>query len=217
MPFKKTLFCQTSKRNNRGANSLYRKSLLLGSMILIPMAYAPMAQAQIAQREIINPSFEDGPNPNNFVIGPDTGHPGWFSTNGTIETWRDGFQNRSAQEGTYLVELNPSAPVGLYQEICLINGETLSWDFQHSARTAGSAPSNQTVVYEVVSLDGNTTHQQLVSNTVTEQGNNNNQSQNDWEVVSDTAVYTGPTGIQRLQFRSTNGGKNRQNPESIQN
>ena len=51
-----------------------------------------------------------------------------------------------------------------------------------------------------------TTHQLLTTNTVTEAGNNNNQSQNNWENVAGSTIYTGPSGIQRLQFRSTNNG-----------
>jgi len=117
-----------------------------------------------------------------------------------------GFQNRSAQDGTFVVELNPANQVGLYQEVCLINNETLSWNFYHAARTAANAPTNQTVEYSVVSLDGATTHQLLDTNTVTEAGPNGNQSLNDWELVNGTTTYTGPTGIQRLEFRSTNAG-----------
>ena len=174
------------------------------------MVSTATTSAHAQQREIINPSFEQvGAVPdldNGFEITPQENVPGWFSTNGEIEIWVEGFQQRSAQEGGHLAELNPSAPVGLYQEICLINGEQLNWDFYHAARTSGSAPTNQTAVYEVVSLDGATTHQVLVSNTVTEMGQNNNQSQNDWENVVGNTIYTGPSGVQRLQFRSTNAG-----------
>jgi len=195
-------------KKTSGRPKTFKKAVIACSSSLLGVSIATSAQAQ--QREIINPSFEDvAAVPglgDGFEITPDTNVPGWISTNGDIEVWAEGFQQRSAQEGGHLVELNPTAPVGLYQEICLINGEQLSWDFYHAARTSNGAPTNQTAVYEVVSLDGNTTHQTLTSNTVTEAGNNNNQSQNDWVNVAGTTVYTGPSGIQRLQFRSTNVG-----------
>ena len=152
MPFMPNLG-QLSKLMSRKLS----QSLTLGAAILA--LSAGTAQAQL-QREIINPSFEDGPTPRTFSIHPDTQHPGWISTNGTMETWADGFLRRDAQEGDFLIELNPNSPIGLYQEICLLNGEELSWDLYHAARGTGG---NQTINYEVVSLDGTTTHQLLTS------------------------------------------------------
>ena len=190
------------------SSTVLRKAGLTLSAGLIAISMVSTAHAQ--QREIINPSFEDvSAVPglgNGFEITNDSTVPGWISTNGDIEVWVEGFQSRSAQDGTHLVELNPSAPVGLYQEICVINGEQLNWEFYHAARTSNGAPNAQTVLYEVVSLDGNTTHQVLDNNTVNEMGVNNNQSQNDWEQVTGSTVYTGPSGVQRFQFRSTNNG-----------
>ena len=176
-------------------------SLTLGAALFVLSTGTAHAQLQ---REIINPSFEDGPTPRTFSIHPDTQHPGWISTNGTMETWADGFLRRDAQEGDFLIELNPNSPIGLYQEICLLNGEELSWDLYHAARGTGG---NQTINYEVVSLDGTTTHQLLTSNTVTGMGaNSRNNAANLWDNVVGTTTYTGPTGVQRLQFRSTNAG-----------
>ena len=191
------------------------KLFAIFSFIMMSLLVVQTASAQ--QREIVNPSFElvnpggtqvfSGQQPlpaTQFTIASDDFFPGWLSTNGQIEIWNEGFQNRTAEEGDYLAELNPSEPVGLFQEVCLVNGEALNWEFYHAARTTGSAPDDQTVAYEVVDSSG-ALIQFLDTNTVTAMGANNNQSQNDWDVVSGTAVYTGPTGIQRLQFRSTNG------------
>ena len=106
------------------SSTVLRKAGLTLSAGLIAISMVSTAHAQ--QREIINPSFEDvSAVPglgNGFKITNDSNVPGWLSTNGDIEVWVEGFQNRSAQDGTHLVELNPSAPVGLYQEICVING-----------------------------------------------------------------------------------------------
>jgi len=177
--------------------------------VILASLFAASAQAQ--QREIINPSFEDVDSVpglgNGFEITPDTNVPGWLSTNGEIEIWVAGFQERSAQQGGHLAELNPSAPIGLYQEICLINGEQLNWDFYHSARGANGG-ANQTALYEVADSNGNQI-QLLTTNTVTPMGSsNNNQTNNVWENVTGSTIYTGPSGIQRLQFRSTNAGSN---------
>ena len=125
---------------------------------------------------------------------------------GEIETWRAGFLGRSAQDGTFLVELNPSEPVGLFQEVCLVNGETLSWDFYHAARGNGGA--DQTIFYEVVDSSG-TVIQALDTNSLTPMGpSNRNNSNNAWDNVAGSATYTGSTGIHRLQFTSQGGGSN---------
>ena len=85
------------------------------SFLILSLAVVQTTHAQ--NREIINPSFEDGPTPGTFVIGPDADHPGWNSTNGEMETWADGFQMRDAQQGDFLFELNPTEPVGLSKQL----------------------------------------------------------------------------------------------------
>jgi len=189
-------------------SSALRKFILLGTACIAPLGFAEAANAQVT-REIINPSFEDGPTPGTFVIASDTQHPGWLSTNGEMETWRAGFLQRSAQDGTFLVELNPSAPVGLYQEVCLFNGENLSWDFYHAARgNPTNAVPTQTVVYEVVDSNDNFI-QGLTTNTLVPMGpTGTNNTNNLWDNVTGNVIYNGPTGVQRLQFRSTNNGSN---------
>ena len=168
------------------------------------MLFASSA-AHAQQRSIVNPSFEDVSSVpglgNGFEITPDTNVPGWQSTDGEIEIWVDGFQNKASQDGDYFIELNPRRPIGLYQEVCLVNGESLSWTWYHAARTGN--PRRETTSYEVVSHDGQTIHQSLATNTVIDTNNN---ATNDWDEVTGSAIYTGPTGIQRLQFRSLNRG-----------
>lgn len=173
-------------------------------LFFIIMTLNLMTPASAEQRTIINPGFEDVSlipgGVSNFRITSDNNIPGWNSTSGNIEVWRDGFLDKEAFEGTYFIELNPSVPISLYQEVCLVNGESLSWIFHHAARTGG--PSPQTVNYEVADLSGNLI-QTLDTNSVFPNANN---ALNDWSMVSSSATYTGPTGIQRLQFRSTNAG-----------
>ncbi len=174
-------------------------------LIFITAIFNLITPALAAQRSIINSGFEDvsafpGGIPS-YVITPDANIPGWNSTSGNIEVWRDGFQAKLASAGTYFIELNPNVPIGLYQDVCLVNGETLSWTFDHAARTGGTSP--QTIEYEVVILTEVEPNQTLQLSSVTPTNNN---ATNNWSTVSDSAVYTGPTGIQRLQFRSTNAG-----------
>ena len=178
--------------------------LLLFRVVLASLALASTASAQ--SRIITNPSFEDGPTPNNFSIHSADLQPGWQSTNDEMETWADGFQSRDAQDGNFFIELNPRAPVGLFQNICIRSNEALSWDVQHAAR-GETGGADQTIVYEIMSLDGTTTHQTLFSNTLSPMGSaGNNNTNNLWDNVTGSTVYTGPTGVQRLQFRSTNPG-----------
>ncbi|MEP1443071.1 MAG: hypothetical protein ABJK39_08680 [Hyphomicrobiales bacterium] len=181
------------------------------SMTVMSGGFGIEAHAQ--QRSIINPSFEEGPtlpNNNSFIITDDSNVTGWRSqaADGTsdIEIWEDGFQDRDAFDGQYLVELNPRTNVGLFQEICLINNEPLTWTFSHAARNGNVDP--QTTVLEIVSTDGLTTHQFLDSSSVSPSRSSGNgfNNLNPWAVNSDNAIYAGPTGIQRLQFRSTNAG-----------
>ena len=100
--------------------------LLLFRVVLASLALASTASAQ--SRIITNPSFEDGPTPNTFSIHSADLQPGWQSTNDEMETWADGFQSRDAQDGNFFIELNPRAPVGLFQNICIRSNEALSWD-----------------------------------------------------------------------------------------
>ena len=188
-------------RARAGSQGLLLAAIL--STVLLPSAAAQ-------QREFINPSFENGPTfpqatPPSFVITDDTNVTGWRSSNGDIELWRQGFQNRSAQDGVILAELNPSAPVALFQEVCLFNGETVTWDFYHSARSP--APASQMIEFQVANTAGSLL-QVLDDNEVNPVGNNSDQTMNPWMNVEGNEVYTGPTGVQRLQFISLNAGSN---------
>ena len=164
--------------------------------------------ASAQQRVIVNPSFEDfttgtsvisggTPPPSTFTIATDDWFPGWTSTNGEIEIWNDGFQSRTPADGDYVAELNPTEPAGLFQEVCLLNGEGISWEFFHAARTSNGAPTVQELVFEVADASG-AQLQQLVTNQVTAQGANNNQSNNPFFSVTGSTTYTGPSGVQRL-------------------
>ena len=205
-----------SKNRNEKINPILRHSSMMkravagskcckAGLLAVLTSFALLSPAAAQQREIINPSFEDGPNPTTFLIHSDNLHPGWTSTNGEMETWVDGFLMRDAQEGNHFVELNPNSPVGLFQEICLINGEQLNWDFYHAARGISATATND-IVYEVLDSSG-ALIQSLTSNSLPLLGPaNDDNSNNVWDNVVGSTIYTGPSGVQRLQFRSTNTG-----------
>ena len=166
------------------------------------------ALAQQAQFE--NPSFEEfapGYNPNvNYRITNPSNVVGWNSvrtSNGTIdriEHWRDNFLGVPAQEGRYFIELNPSRPNFLYQDVCLVENARLNWSFWHRARAGG--PAVQGVEFMVADAD-NDVVQMLGSSSLPVPTNN---AAGDWRETSGSSVFTGATGSYRLGFRSTNNG-----------
>ena len=159
----------------------------------------PAAWAQY-QRSITNTGFESnnpqGPGPPNWQPFPDTAVPGWLSTTGVIELWDTNFQGVASYQGVVHAELNAHSPGALYQEVCLVNGDIFNWTFAHRARTGG--PLIQNVTFEIANSAG-TTLQILGSQaSLVPQG---------WNLNSASGVsYTGPSGIQRVQFRTTDPG-----------
>lgn len=152
------------------------------------------------QRSIINSGFESndpqGPGTPNWQAFSDTVVPGWLSTTGVIEEWDSTFQGVTSYEGVVHAELNANSPGALYQEICLVNGDIFNWTFAHRARSGG--PPVQNITFEIANSAG-TTIQVLGSQASTvPQG---------WNLNSASGVsYTGPSGVQRVQFRTTDPG-----------
>lgn len=239
-----------------------KKAVLLGTAALMPLAVAQTAIAQNVQRQIINPSFEDvtvpasqfNPSAISLTDGAtwddgignqqtaDENIIGWKAdfVDGSgsafheVELWGNGFLGITSQDGLAHVELSPSEPTTLYQEVCLLNGEDLSWALYHKGRpqnTINGGVYTQVIEYRVRSLDGTSTIQVLDTNTIDAVNNNidnptsvvlngntvnisgvgniNNRRSiagnvlNDWELVSGTTIYTGPSGNYRLEFAST--------------
>ena len=184
-------------RTRPNSGSMMRLCAFAAVAALSVFAGADQLDAQ--QRSIINPSFEQfSPQsiaPRNYFIGPDDRLVGWESTNGTVEPWRSGFLGVPAHDGNYFVELNPSAPIGLYQEVCLTNGEVLEWSFWHGARSGGLNPQNAT--YEIRTLGGALVQSLASQNTFIGTG---------WQNNAGSVIFGGATGTYRLQFRSTDRG-----------
>lgn len=167
--------------------------------LLFAAALTPQ-NAQAQQRSVVNPSFESN-NPSGnpgFQFFANNVVPGWDSTNGTVELWDSGFNGVTSFAGAVHAEINSTAVGALYQSICFTNGERLGWSFAHRARSGAANP--QTAVYEIASSSGVLIQTLATQATTLAQG---------WRVNSNNTglvTYTGPTGLQRLQFRALDPG-----------
>jgi uncharacterized repeat protein (TIGR01451 family) len=166
---------------------------LCGSIIT-----ASPAQAQF--RSLANPSFEAndpaGPGAPNFEILPIAAVPAWSSTTGEIELWDTNFNGVPAHVGAVFAEMNANRDGTLFQNICLVNGEPLGWTFAHRARVGG--PATQTVRFQVANSGGT-----VLQSLATQSSTTANQV---WNVNSGTTTYSGASGLQRVQFTTTDIG-----------
>ena len=151
-------------------------------------------------RTIVNTGFEQN-NPSGnpgFQFFSNAQVPGWQSTSGTIELWDSTFRGIDSFSGLVHAELNATSSGALFQEVCLVNGDVFDFTFAHRARPGGVDPEN--VTFDIGDSGGNIV--QVLGMATT--------SENDtpaWNVIDQNGiVYTGPTGVQRVQFRTTDGG-----------
>lgn len=155
-----------------------------------------------AQRAFSNTGFEEndprGPGNTTYQILSDSDVPGWEDETNRIELWDTGFQGIVSHSGLVHAEMNANAPGTLYQEICMENGESLDWTFAHAARAGGPGHNPQVAVFEIVDPSSGT----LVQSMATQ----DSYIGAGWSVNTGSAIYTGPSGLQRFQFRSTNSG-----------
>jgi uncharacterized repeat protein (TIGR01451 family) len=169
-------------------------------MLLALAVLCGSAPAYAQLRSLANPGFElnppGSPASPTYVILPNASVTGWDSTTGDIELWDTGFNSVPSHSGNVHAEMNANTPGALYQNICLVNGEPLGWTFAHRARSGG--PATQNATFEVAN-SGGTIIQSLASQSSTV-------ASNIWNVNSGSVTYTGPTGFQRVQFRTTDPG-----------
>ena len=170
-----------------------RRTGLLSAVIAATLALTGTAHAQ---RVIVNPSFESndpqGPGAANYEIYANGSVVGWDSASGEIELWDTNFNSVPAYEGSVFAEMNANVPGALYQNICMVNGESIGWTFAHRARAGG--PATQTARFQIANSSG-TLIQALASQSST--------INNVWNVNTGTATYTGSSGVQRVQFITT--------------
>ncbi len=172
---------------------------MAGSVVLATLAQPAAAQ----QRSIINPGFESnnpgGAGAPTYEILPAASVPGWESSTGFNELWDSGFQGVPAYEGVVFAEMNANAPGTLYQNVCLVNGEIMRWQFAHRARSGGLA--TQTALFQIANSSGT-----VLQTLATQQSTI---ASNAWNVNSSPVAgvaYIGPSGVQRIQFSTTDPG-----------
>ncbi len=177
-----------------GRPRLARRGVL--AVVAAALAIAPPASAQ---RVIVNPSFEannpQGAGAANYEIYSNGSVTGWDSASGEIELWDTNFQGVPAYEGSVFAEMNANVPGALYQNICMVTGETIGWTFAHRARSGG--PATQTARFQIASSTG-TLIQSLASQSST--------VNNVWNVNTGSTTYSGASGVQRVQFITTDAG-----------
>ena len=167
-----------------------------GVAVAAALVLAPPAAAQ---RVIVNPSFESndpqGPGAANYQIYANGSVIGWDSASGEIELWDSNFQGVPAYAGSVFAEMNANVPGALYQNICMVNGETIGWTFAHRARSGG--PTTQTARFQIANSGGT-----LIQALATQSSTINNV----WNVNTGSTTYSGASGIQRVQFITTDPG-----------
>lgn len=187
-----------------------------------------LAGAQV-QRSMINPGFESpvlSPGAC-YVQVPSTSVPGWetthpsalgsgsctsplASTGPLIELWSSVFFGVTARAGKNFAELNAQQSSRIYQNVCLIQGESFNWRFSHRGRQSATIAdvaafkvgASQEIVRVGTTSDG-TTSAPIPSAGITVASGGNG-----WADYSGTYSYAGTTGVNSLGFESisTAGG-----------
>ncbi|MCU4121418.1 beta strand repeat-containing protein [Variovorax sp. N23] len=129
--------------------------------------------AHAVQRSILNPSFETptvtGGACYAFVSQSLAG--GWLTTEtvtsstglctvatgsgGLFEYWANGFGGVFADNGANHIELNAFNPGRVSQNLCLVTGDQVAWQFSHRARDAGLGAGSQDVALFSVDSSAN--------------------------------------------------------------
>lgn len=134
---------------------LHRHVLLCCFLVAV---FEPAAKAQV-QRSFLNLGFEQpaltaaDAATGCYLLTADTQVPGWNTNHPTgyaaggnclsptpvagrmMELWRTNFNGVPARAGANFAELNAYVASRLYQDICLVNGERIRWQFSHRARS----------------------------------------------------------------------------------
>lgn len=88
-----------------------------------------------ATGQLINLSFEDGPQPATYGIYSDDTLAGWSTTTGEVEIWNDGYNGIETPDGRQFVELDANRPGTFYQDLETVPGDLLEWSFAHRGRS----------------------------------------------------------------------------------
>lgn len=188
-----------SSRYRRGRSQANVTTRVRKTVAIVALTCLWASNAQAQQRSLINLGFEqndpNGAGAPNFEILADTVVPGWVASTGEIELWDNNFQGVPAHSGSVFAELNANNPGTLFQNVCLLAGETLTWSFAHRARSGAANP--QIVNLEVADSSGTVIQSLATQSTLLA---------DEWQVNSGSATYSGTTGVQRIQLRTTQSG-----------
>ncbi|MBE8999045.1 hypothetical protein IQ274_12685 [Nostoc sp. LEGE 12447] len=227
--------------------NIFSWGLLGATLVLQPT----VAQAQYIQRSFLNPSFEQpvfGNVGQQCYVQVSPGIiPGWETTHGSvkagtgncsgyvspgnvplIEIWKTGFNGASTatiptSAGNQFAELNAEQNSELYQNICLIKDETITFSLLHRGRSSSSVAdvtnfliglnTNPTsTIFGTFSTTSNGTvmAQPVAQNGATIPTVSNNNAGNGWVRYTGTVPYTGASATQPVGFAavSTAGGNN---------
>lgn len=196
---------------------------LVGSISIAQAAY---------QRSYLNFDFESNSLGTSCYVQVDASSvPGWNTTHrsmqGTggcgstgrgfgklIELWSHGYSGYPARQGNVFAELNAEEYSEMQQNICLIQGEPISWKLSHNARRDNTTDVDkmslragaQTIVSVATTKNGNGSILSCASGScnvssgvVTYNGNKF------WADYSGTFNYTGTTGPTVLGFKADTG------------
>ncbi|MEH2244093.1 beta strand repeat-containing protein [Nostoc sp.] len=224
--------------------NIFGWGLIGATLVLQPTS----AQAQYIQRSFLNPSFESpvfGSAGQKCYVQVSPGIiPGWETTHGSvangtgnctgytspgkvplIEIWTTGFSSVSTatNAGNQFAELNAEQASELYQNICLIKNETITFSLLHRGRSSatvadvanfliGLNTDPTPIVFGKFSTtsNGTVTAQPVAQNGATIPNVTNNNAANGWVRYTGTVPYTGASGNQPVGFAavSTAGGNN---------
>lgn len=107
-----------------------------------------------------------------------------------IEVWGTGFSGVPAAEGTNFVELNAYVSSMIYQNMYLVNGDIINFNFRHRARTVNTEQAalvieNQNEV-NIATIQLTTLPSNLTA----------------WSTNQGTYIFTGASGVYRIGFRA---------------
>lgn len=207
----------------------------IAAVVVLASLALPLS-AQV-QRNYLNPSFEvpaltaSNPAAGCWKLVNELAVPGWATTHPSaaiqgdctapntatgrmMELWRTGFGGVTAREGLNLAELNAVVSSRMYQNVCLINGESIAWRFSHRGRISGSAPDvaayNVGASVPIVTVSTTNNGTMPAGTPVANQGTVNPVPApvNGWRDYSGRFTYAGATGVTAMGFeaiRSANG------------
>ena len=177
--------------------SIMKSLLFFVCLLLSPVSYSQT-------RVLINTSFEHPYTPIvnygsvAFFRAANSHSPnihGWNTTasDKMVEIWHEGMQAMKAYPGlgTQWVELNANMVSRLYENICLLNGETINWKFYHRGRGSNVRPDVMELnIYDASGTKKLATLQRAATTNA------------DWQEYTGNYLVNLPSGSYQLSFEA---------------